>query len=408
MTKANLTLLGASLSLNADRAKSALADECQLSATDIDAACKALFQLKQPFILFKEVELAVAANHFGKLQAHGFDCEVEVLENQDTNDSLKSRILGNRALAAVCVLSVAVGSGYFFYSQNQSQSQKTNQSSPVVASSNVQAPKPVTIAAATESTEFHQWRDRLDGIASLKHEINQVSSKRFQVKLIKSAKDPLARMVGTNYITQLAIQRLESPGQDSRIQELHQKLEVRLADLNTQPETLDRFYATLDLAVIYQRLQRPDTARSTFELAETLVESGGLSQAADIVIARVALADHLHQYGRTENRDVHLDAAAAIVSSGFETSPGSSQEWAIAYIARSEAKFGSFARAHSHLRSISDEHIADSVMIDISRYAASADNEPEFELIDATERDFSVNYHELIVLPEKKKKGNRN
>ena len=73
MTKANLTLLGASLSLNADRAKSVLADECQLPETDIDAACKALFELKKPFTLYKDVELAVAANHFGQLQAHGFD-----------------------------------------------------------------------------------------------------------------------------------------------------------------------------------------------------------------------------------------------------------------------------------------------------------------------------------------------
>ena len=406
MTKANLTLLGASLSLNADKAKSVLADECQLPETDIDAACKALFELKKPFTLYKDVELAVAATHFGQLQAHGFDCEVEVAGNQGADDSSDSTVLRNRALAAVCVLSVAVGSGYFFYSQKDSQkysqkhSQSISQSSPVAVNHSAQLPETVTIAAATELTEFHQWRNRLDEIASLKHEINQISSTRFQTKLVASAKDPLARTVGTNYITQLSIQRLESPRQDVRIQELHQKLKADLAAINTQPATLDRFYATLDLAVIFQRLQQHNAAQSAFELAENLVVSDELNQAASIVIARVALAEHQHLQGRTEYRDAHLDAAAATVDSGFEAIPGSSQEWAIAHIARVEAKFGLFAKAHSRLSAISDEQIADSVMVDITRYAASKDDEPKFELIDVTERDFSVDYHDMVISSE--------
>ena len=134
------------------------------------------------------------------------------------------------------------------------------------------------------------------------------------------------------------------------------------------------------------------------ELAQNLVGAEGLNQAAHVVIAEVALAEHQHLYGRDAYRDAHLAAAAAAADSGFEASPDNLQEWAIAYIARGEAKFGLFAKAHGSLRRISDEQIKDSAMIDISNYAASEDNEPTFEIRDATNGDISVDDRELILL----------
>ena len=72
-------------------------------------------------------------------------------------------------------------------------------------------------------------------------------------------------------------------------------------------------------------------------------------------------------------------------------------EWAIAYIARVEAKFGLFAKAHHRLRTISDEQIIDSVMVDISNHAASENNESTFKLRDSGDRSFSVDDRDLVL-----------
>ena len=110
MPKANLTLLNASLALNSAGTKALLADECQqLSEADIDAACEALFERKEPFVLLKNVELAVAATQFGQLKALGFDCEIAVLDIQDANDSQDSEYFGTVYLReCVCCLSLSV------------------------------------------------------------------------------------------------------------------------------------------------------------------------------------------------------------------------------------------------------------------------------------------------------------
>ena len=384
MPKANLTLLGVGLSLNAAGAKAALADECQLPEADINAACEALFDRKIPFILIKNVELAVAASHFGQLKALGFDCEVDILDDQETVGKSKSAVKRNCAVAAVCVLSVAIGSGYFFYTQ------KTTQPSPVVAEQNAQLPEIVKIAAATESTQFHQWRSRLDGINNLKRVLDQLSSNWLQARIINSAEEPLSRTVATNYATQLAIQQFDSAGQDSRTSEYHRKLDASLAAIDRLPASFDQFYATLELADVYQQLGRRSAAQSTFKLAKNFVSAGKLNKATDIVIAEVALAEHQHLYGRAKNRDAHLAAAAKVVDSGFETGTGKLKEWSIAYIARSEAKVGLFVKAHRRLRTISDQQIKDSAMVDISSYAVSDDNEPDLEILNATGLDFIV------------------
>ena len=53
MPKANLNLLGASLSIGADRVKTVLAEECQLPESEINAACEALFKKKRPLHCLK-------------------------------------------------------------------------------------------------------------------------------------------------------------------------------------------------------------------------------------------------------------------------------------------------------------------------------------------------------------------
>jgi len=99
MPKANLTLLSASMALNAASTKSVLADECrQLSESDLDAACEALFERKEPYVLLKNVELAVAATHFGQFKALGLDCEIAVLDIEDGSDSNNSGVLRNSVL----------------------------------------------------------------------------------------------------------------------------------------------------------------------------------------------------------------------------------------------------------------------------------------------------------------------
>jgi len=372
MPKANLNLLGASLSLSADRVKAVLAAECQLPESDIDAACAALFEQKKTFVLFKDVELAVAANHFGRLKPLGIDCEVEVLNIGDSDDASNSNVLRTRALAAVCVLSVAVG-GYFFYNH------KTNQ---VVANQTVQLPKTEKVAVNAEFTEFHHWRNRLDEIENLKQALDQVTTNRQQAELIASTEDLFVRTVSENYVTQQAIQRLDQSSKASSVLAHRQTLEASLAAINNQPASLDRFYVTLDLAGVYQQLQYQHAAQSAFELAENMIE--GLNQTSDIVIAEVALAEYQHLYGQKEYRDTHFTAAAAAAISGYDATSGNLQEWAIAYIARCEAKLGLFAQAHRSLRTISNEQITDSAMVDISRYAASNNNEPEFEILEIT------------------------
>jgi len=205
----------------------------------------------------------------------------------------------------------------------------------------------------------------------------------------------MARTVGSNYVTQLAIQSLGS--QDTKIREHQQQLEDSLAAMNNQPATLDRFYATLELAAVYQQLQNQYAAQSTFELAENFVGTVGLNQAQDIVIAEIALAEYQHLYGRDTSRDVHITAAATAASE-LESSPGNLHEWAVAYIAQGEAKFGLFASAHHRLRAISDEKIVASVMVDISnRAAASKDNESTLKLPNPTDRNFSVDDRDLIL-----------
>jgi len=385
MPKANLTLLGVGLSLNAAGAKAALADECELPEADIDAACEALFDQKKPFILFKNVELAVAANHFGRLKALGFDCEVDILDSHDAVGEVNSAVKRKRVMAAVCVLSVAIGGGYFFYNQNLTQFL------PKVAEQSGQLTEPVKIAAATESTQFHQWRSRLDGIDNLKRVLDQLTSNWLHARIINSAEDSLSHMVATNYATQLAIQQFESGSQDSRIPVYNQKLDASLAAIDELPTAFDQFYATLELADVYQQLRRHTAAQSTLERAESFVSAGKLHNATDIVIAEIALAEHQHLYGRSRTRDVHLAAAAAVAESGMDNSASNLQEWAIAYIARSEAKVGLFVKAHRRLRTITDQQIKDSAMVDISSHAISEDNEQDLELLNVSGSDFSIN-----------------
>ncbi len=402
MPKANLTLLGVGVSLNADGTKMVLASECQLPEADIDAACEALFVTKKPFKLFKNVELAVAASHFGRLKALGIDCEVEVLDDV-ADDKQKSTVPRNRLLAGVCVLSVALGGGYFLYSQKAEQISQIV--SKLSSESSDDSPEKLEIAAALELTEFHQWRNRIDGIERLKYELDHLTSNQLQAYLISSVGDALARTVGTNYVSQLEIQQFDAAGDDSKIQEHRQKLEASLAEIKTDPATFDRFYATLDLAGVYQQIGIYNKARSTFDLAEDIVNTWGVNQAADIVIAEVALAEYQHIYGQTESRDGHLAAATSTADSGFEASPDNLKEWAIAYIARHEAKFGLFTKAHSRLRLISDKQITDSAMVDISNFAASENNEPEFELRDVKGQDFSVTNREMVILLNKTRAG---
>jgi len=379
MPKANLTLIGASLSLNAESAKSILASECQLSDADLDAACNALFELKEPFVLCKEVELAVAANHFGQLKERGIDCEVEVLSLQDADDNSNTGLIRNCALAAVCVLSL--GAGYFFYSQ------KSDQQLPIVAEHFSKPDNTVEIAAQTELTEFHRWRDRLNGIESLKRKIDRIPTKQYTDEFIASLEDPLIRTIGVNYVTQRSIQKLDSGIQYSQIAEHHKDLEASVATINSYPATLDRFYAKLDLAGVYQQLRKYSAAQSTYRLALDLVSDGEMNRPEDIVIAEVALAEHQHLHGQTDDRDAHLAAATAAVTR-FDEGSDDLREWALAYIARGEAKFGLFTKAHGRLKSISDEQIKDSAMIDISRYAASINHVPDFELPDLTSREY--------------------
>jgi len=389
MPQANLTLLHANLSLNSAGTKALLADECQqLPEADIDAACEALFERKEPFVLLKNVELAVAATHFGQLKALGLDCEIAVLDTQDANDSQDSRVLRNRLLAGVCLLSVAVGGGFFFLSQ------KTSILPTTIANQSAQLPETVKIGAATQSTEFHQWRNRVYGIESLKQELQQLNSNQIRNYFIEHTEDLMARTVGSNYVTQLEIQKLGS--QDPKIDEHQQKLENSLAAMGSNAASLDRFYATLELAVVYQQLQNQSAAQSTFELARNFVGAYGLNQAPDTVIAEVALAEHQHLYGSDKDRDAHL-LAAATAASELETSSGNLHEWAIAYIARGEAKFGLFAKAHHRLRTISDEQIIASVMVDISNHAASENNESTFKLRDSGDRSFSVDDRDLVL-----------
>ena len=389
MPKANLTLLSASMALNAASTKSVLADECrQLSESDLDAACEALFERKEPYVLLKNVELAVAATHFGQFKALGLDCEIAVLDIEDGSDSNNSGVLRKSVLAGVCVLSVAVGGGYYFHSQ------KTSQLSPTIAKQSAQVPETVEIAAATQATEFHQWRNRVDGIENLKQELQQLSSDQIRNYFIEHTEDPMARTVGSNYVAQLAIQK---PGsQNSIVTEHQQQLENSLTAMDHHPAILDRFYATLELAGVYQQLQNQRAAQSTFELARNFVGADGLNQAPEIVIAEVALAEHQHLYGTDKNRDAHL-VAAATAASGIKTGTGNLHEWAVAYIARGEAKFGLFAKAHRRLRTISDEQIVNSVMVDISNYAAKNNNESTVKVVDPADHGFSIDDRDLIL-----------
>lgn len=377
MPKANLTLIGASLSLNAETARTALASECELSETELDAACKSLFELKEPYIVCKEAELAVVANHFARLKALGIDCEVEVLALGDTDDSSGSNVLRNCIVAAACV--VCAGGGYFLHSQ------KTNQQSLIFEQYNAQSPSSIKTALETELTEFQRWLNRLNRIESLKRQLDRIPSDWYKAELIASMEDPLVRIVTANYVTQSAIQTHES-GRDSQIAQHQKTLEASAAIIDSYPAPLDRFYASLDLAGVYQQLRQHNAAQSAFRLAENLVPEDEFSQRAQIVIAEVALAEYQHLYGRVDYRDVHLDAAMAAANGLGDDM----QEWAQAYIARGEAKFGMFAKAHSRLKTITDEKIVDVVMDDISRYAAGQNNEPVFEFPDLTSRDFPL------------------
>lgn len=381
MPKANLTLIGASLSLTAETAKTVLVEECQLSEEELDAACEALFELKEPFILCKNVELAVAANHFGQLKALGIDCEVEVLDLQDSDDGAKTRLIRNCVLGAAGVLAVAVGTGYFFYSQ------KDDQSSSTVAEQ--QPPLPFTVKIAEEVTDFNRWQNRLNSIESLKRRLDRIPNDWFKDELIESVEDPVARTVVANYATQQAIEKHASGSQNAQIIEQRKKLEASASALDIYPTTLDQFYVTLDLAGVYHRLRQHSEAKSILTRAENFVANNVLNQPADIIIAQVALAEHQHLIGRTDSRDAHLVTATA-ATSGFDDGSEKLREGAIAYIALGEAKFGLFARAHGRLKTISDEKVVDSVMTDISRYAASKNNEPSFELPDLTSREYSA------------------
>ena len=380
MPKANLTLIGASLSLNAETLRAALMSECELSETDLDAACKALFELKVPYVACKDVELAVAANHFARLKALGIDCEVEVLAPSDTDDSSTSNVLRNCVFAAVCVL--CAGGGYFLYGQ------KANQQLPVVEEYNAQPQSTIeiaVIAVETELTEFQRWLSRLNRIEKLKREVDRMPGERFKAELIASVDDPLVRIVGTNYVTQSAIQTHESVDQNSQIAKYQKTLEASAAIIDNLPAP-DQFHASLYLASVYQQLGQHNAAQSAFRLAENLVPEDELNQRAQIVIAEVALAEYQHLYGRPDYRDMHLDAATA-AANGLE---GNLQEWANAYIARGEAKLGMFMKSHLRLKTIRDKKIVDAVMVDISSYAARKSNEPSFEIPDLTSRDFPL------------------
>ena len=403
MPQANLTLLSASLALDSAGAKTLLAEELrQLSEPDIDAACEALFKRKESCVLLENVELAVAATHFGQLKALGFDCEIAVLDDLDAQDARGSKALRNGILAGMCVLSVAVGGGYFLYSQN------TSQVSPVIATRSAQLPETLKIGAArsgaaqsgaaqseaTQQTEFEQWHNRVLGIESLKRELQQLGSDQIRNYFIAHTEDLLARTVGSNYVTQLAIQELGSG--DPKIVEHRQQLENNLAAMSKHAAALDRFYATLELADVYQQLNNQSAARSTFELARNFVGGNGLDQAPDLVIAEVALAEHKHLYGSDADRDAHL-AAATTAASALDTGSGNLHEWAVAYIARGEAKLGLFSNAHRRLRTISDEKIIARVMIDVSNHAASDKNESNVKVSDSGDRGISVDDLDLVL-----------
>ena len=269
------------------------------------------------------------------------------------------------------------------------------------------------VTPMVESTEFSRWRTRMADIEKLKHQLDELNAEQYMSAtmsgLITSMDDPMVKIIGEHYTTQLHMQKPDTGDQFYSHAEFEKRLKVSSAAMRSLSLSPDRLYAALSLAQTYQLLGNLEEAKNTYRLAESYaLDTIDMGQGIDIVFAEVTIAEHQLSKGQMEKADAHFAAAMAAAET-IEAGPSdnNTRAWAIAYIARREAQLGMYAKAYEHLESIPDERVKDIAMDDISMYADEIETDFELQSLDANEREFADD-PELMLLFENTRKMKEN
>lgn len=329
-------------------------------------------------------------------------------------------------MAAAGVLVATLGGGYLAYSLKESSDQSEYDftvAEEIVSSDTLaqavdgKSVVPEEAEPFVERTEFSQWRGRLDDIDRLKYQLDSLNSNvgmsSTMSGLVTAADDPLVRVIGEQYNAQLLLQKQDSLSEESV--DYEKMLSKNSQVLNNLLTGSDRLYAALNLGQTYEDLGMRARAETAFQQAETFatdISTDG--HGADRVIAEVIVAEHQIKRGHVDMADAHyaaaIEAAELIEPDADMATDPDIREWAVAFVARSEAKFGSFAKAHERIENINNEQIKELVMTDFSLIADNMDPDLEIDSLDSldmNERDFADD-PDLMLLFENTRKMKEN
>jgi len=151
------------------------------------------------------------------------------------------------------------------------------------------------------------------------------------------------------------------------------QLDSSLLQASGLPEAVDRQFALLELGETFESLNRPAKAAMAYQQAEKMVlQAMNSKDSAQVILAEVVAAEHLIDSGQQTRALQHYMAAAkAARTSDIDSN------WAMAFIARSEAKHGQFSHAFNHLEEIEIEQIHTLAMDDIAKYAEQIEDDPD-------------------------------
>ena len=329
-------------------------------------------------------------------------------------------------MAVAGVLVATLGGGYVAYSMKQSSEQteydfavaeETISSEVLAETSGGNAEVVEEVAPFVEESVFSQWRGRLAEVDRLKYQLDSLNStvgmSSTMSGLVTGSEDPLVRIIGEQYNAQLLLQKQDSLGEEPIVYE--NTLDKNSLVLSNLLSGSDRLYAALNLGQTYQELGMMAKAEEVFQQAETYaLDISTDGQGSEVVIAEVIAAEHQIKQGHVEMADSHYAAAieaAGLIVPDLESDPDI-REWAVAFVARSEAKLGSFASAHERVESINNDEIKELLMNDFSAIADNMDTDQSLEMdsidsMDANERDFADD-PDLMLLFENTRKMKEN
>ena len=314
------------------------------------------------------------------------ECSVELDEDRivvKVEDSSNKKVL---ALASVALITSVVGSSYLFL-EMRNNIEQSDQYSYAITDESADSSTAVATSAATvssldketkelvETGTFNDWSEKLERVTELQNKLNildeTVGMSSTMEGLLVETTDPFVRIIGTQYLVKLRMQKSGNI-QLSTLAASGQSYNEVLADnstlIQTLPSKTEQLYAQLSLARTYTELEQPSLADSALEEATLYaIEIAKHSDASDRVIAEVISAEFFANYDASDKILGHYNRAVELSQ---QIEPDSDDaEWALAFIARSQASTGQYVDAYKLIDKIDNQQIAELVMEDISVHA---------------------------------------